>query len=219
MKRKIVAAVAALLLTFVGAGIASGNAADPFMDFGWKWSKGYVGTFRYDSSFPTTTWMRQAATASVNHISHSPYQNPDFNITTSSTANVHLQFLNGDTTSCAGSFGWVGCAKTTLNSPFTTWWVILASNRCWTNGTSSTCTTSSRFDVQTVTLNEMGHVSFLGHHVNPDYSDAVVQAQPVAYPNTNWSMRTLRQMDNARLGNLYGLDPCTVPPCPEGADQ
>jgi len=53
--------------------------------------------------------------------------------------------------------------------------------------------------VQTVTLNEMGHVSFLGHHVNPDYSDAVVQAQPVAYPNTNWSMRTLRQMDNARL--------------------
>lgn len=63
----------------------------------------------------------------------------------------------------------------------------------------------------------MGHVNNLGHHVNPAYADAVVQAAPVSYPNTNWSMRTLRWADTGRLSLLYGRDPCTVPPCPLGA--
>lgn len=41
MNRRIVATLAAVVLTFAGTGPASGNAADPFMDFGWIWPVGH----------------------------------------------------------------------------------------------------------------------------------------------------------------------------------
>lgn len=204
-----------------GLAIASPSAAaaaapDPQLDLGeWKWSVGYVGSWRFDSSFPTTSWMRTAATNAINTISHSVYANPDFEYTTGSSANVTLQYLNSTQVSCtAGVFHWKGCALTTASSPFTTWWVRLASNFCWTNGAGGrTCgSDTGAYDVQTVTLNEMGHVNILGHHVNPAYSDAVVQAAPVSYPNTNWQMRTLRWADADRLNLLYGCPS----PCPNG---
>jgi hypothetical protein len=204
------------------AGPAAADAADPTLDFGWTWPQDYVGTYRFDAGYPTASCMRSAASTAVNTISHSPYRNPDFNLTTSTSANVHLQFLSSASYSCAGyGYYWVGCAVTSLYSPFTTWWVRLASNYCWTNGAGGrTCgSDSGAYDVQTVTLNEMGHVSFLDHHVNPDYGDAVVQAYPVAYPNTYWSMRYLRWADNTTLNALYGVDECHTPPCPEGADS
>lgn len=211
-------AAAAITLTMVSP--TNANAPDPILDFGWKWPINYVGTYRFDSTFATTGWVRSAASAGVNTISHSPYRNPDFNLTDAAAANVTLRMRNSATNNCAGlGYYWVGCASTVLNAPFTTWWVSLASNYCWTNGSSNTCTTTSRFDVHTVTLNEMGHVSFLNHHVNPDYGDAVVQAAPVAYQNTYWSMRSLRSMDNTTLLRLYGWDSCQNNPCPQSTDQ
>lgn len=220
MTRRLAGLLAATAFAVGAITPVSANAPDPILNFGWIWPINTVGTYRFDASFPTTSWMRSAATAGVNTISHSPYRNPDFNTTTSGSANVTLRFLNSSTNQCASlGYYWVGCAATTLNAPFTTWWVSLASNYCWTNGTSSTCTNQPRFDVHTVTLNEMGHVSFLNHHANPDYSDAVVQAYPVAYPNTNWSMRSLRSMDNSTLFRLYGYDSCGSNPCPDSQDQ
>ena len=216
---------------WLGAGLAlvlaMGSAAptptaaadyDPLLNLGWTWPAGTTGTWRIDASFPTTSWMRTAVTNAVTTISHSPYRNPDFHFTTGTSANVNLQYKDGGT-SCAGKTGWVACAKTGLYSPFTTWWVWLASNRCWTNGAGGrTCgSDSGAYDVETVTLNEMGHVNFLAHHLNPAYGDAVVQAAPTSYPNTNWQMRTLHWADTGRLNLLYGRDPCTTPPCPLGA--
>lgn len=218
--RRSAALLAVLTLTMAMSGLTAANAGDPVLNFGWRWSNNFVGTYRFTPSFPADAWMRTAASNAVNHISRSPYRNPSFNLTTSGSANVHLQFLNSAGNNCAGlGFYWVGCAATTLNAPFNTWWVSLANNYCWTNGTNNWCTHVTRFDLQSVTLNEMGHVNFLNHHVNPDYTDAVVQAAPVAYPNANWSMRTLRQMDNVTLNALYGYDGCTIPPCPLSAGE
>lgn len=218
-RSRALALVSGVLLTLATFASANANAPDPTLDLGWKWPANTVGTYRFDATFPNIAWMRNAGTASVNHISHSPYRNPDFNLVGSGPANVTLRMLNSAKTQCAGlGFFWVGCASTTLNAPFTTWWVTLASNNCWTNGAGGrTCGgDDGAFDVQTVILNEMGHVNFLNHHFNPDYFDAVVQGVPVRFPNANWSMRTLRQMDNAKLKTLYGVDAC---PCPLGADQ
>ena len=212
--------VVALLLA-VGA-LSPGPAAaadyDPAL-LGWAWPAGTTGTWRF-GSFPTTSWMRTAVTNAVNTISHSPYRNPDFEYTTGSSANVTVEYVNSSATPCTtGVYNWKGCARTTATSPFATWWVWLASNSCWTNGSGGrTCgSDAGALDVETVTLNEMGHVNILGHHANPAYSDAVVQAAPVSYPNANWQMRTLRWADTGRLNLLYGRDPCTTPPCPLGA--
>jgi len=132
-----------------------------------------------------------------------------------------VAYLNPADNSCPGLYPnkWVACAKTTPSAPFTTWSVWLASNRCWTNGAGDrTCASDTgAFDVETVTLNEMGHVNVLGHHVNPAYADAVVQELPTSYPNANWQMRAFRWADAGRLSLLYGSDPCTTPPCPLGA--
>ena len=190
---------------------------------GWTWPAGTTGCWRF-GSFPSTSWMRTAVTNAINTISHSPYRNPDFEFTTGTSANITVEYLDSSVTSCAGKINWIGCAKTTATSPFRTWWVWLASRTasgtvCWTNGTGGrTCgSDTGAYDAETVTINEMGHVNILGHHVNPAYADAVVQAAPVKYPNTDWQMRTLRWADTGRLLLLYGRDPCVIPPCPLGA--
>jgi len=191
------------------------GAYDPVLDLGWTWPRGTFGTWRF-GSFPATAWMRTAVTNALTTASHTIYANPDFEYTTGTSANVTVEYLNSSATSCTtGVYNWVGCAKTSATSPFTTWRVWLASNRCWTNGAGGrTCTSDTgAFDVETVTLNEMGHVNILAHHVNPAYSDAVVQAGPVSYPNTNWQMRSFRWADLGRLLLLYGGD-CATPPCP-----
>lgn len=109
-----------------------------------------------------------------------------------------------------------------------TWIVWLQGNVCWTDGTNNTCTTGSRYDVQTVMLNELGHVNTLAHHLpekghetNPDYDDAVVQAapDPVGAGHPFAFNRSLRWADIGALRARYGADPCTYPPCPQGADR
>ena len=185
---------------------AAAAANDPVL-LGWTWPVNTYGTWRF-GSFPATSWMRTGVSNAVYTISRAPYRNPYFTLTTGTSANVTVEYLDSSVTSCPGAvpYNWVGCAKTTATSPFTTWWVRLASNRCWTNGAGGrTCgSDTGAFDVETVTLNEMGHVNNLAHHVNPAYADAVVQGVPTSYPNTNWQMRTLRWADNGRLYLLYG---------------
>ena len=58
------------------------------------------------------------------------------------------------------------------------------------------------FDVETIALDEFGHVEILNHHVNyadeRDYEDAVVQTVSRAKPETGWNMHrfgTLRRRD------------------------
>ncbi|MEO7663608.1 MAG: hypothetical protein ABIV26_00660, partial [Candidatus Limnocylindrales bacterium] len=63
------------------------------------------------------------------------------------------------------------------------------------------------FDVETVALDEFGHVEVLGHHVNDadqgDYADAVVQAVSHARPATGWDSHALAPCDTARLQLEY----------------
>lgn len=63
-------------------------------------------------------------------------------------------------------------------------------------------------------LNEMGHVNRLQHHINPAYADAVVQVTMYPYGQTYGTNRALRWADRGALDARYGVDPCTTPPCP-----
>lgn len=218
--RVIVTAVMALLwLTHPGA--VDGAARDPYLG-SWKWPNAYVGTYHYHPGM-TLLWMKQAATRANATIGHSAYQNPDFHVTSSESTTGYIdQVSNGN--SCFGKVGWVGCAYYD-SSP--TWYVWLASQVCWTDGTNSEPCSGTKFDVETVTLNEMGHVSTLGHHLpetshdvqgNATYDDAVVQAVPDPWGHPFGSNRALRWADTSALSARYGRDPCTVPPCPTSVD-
>jgi hypothetical protein len=155
-------------------------------------------------------WMRNEASAAVDVVSNSVIRNPDFNLTTSSSANVNIGMRNSSTGYCGGKYlGWVACAE--VRGSWTVWYVDLASNRCWMNGgVYRTCSTTSTFDVWTIILAEMLHANTLDHHVNPDRSDAVSQLNPIAYPNSGWQDRALRWADSDALFARFGSSSCTT---------
>lgn len=213
------AVLATVMLTrLLEPGPALSAANDPYLGT-WKWPTAFGGTYHYHAPF-TRSWMQSAVNRANATIGHSDYQNPDFHLTTSSSTNGSVELLS-NTNSCAGSFGWTACA--TYSPSAQTWNLWFATQRCWSDGTNQTCSDEVPYDVETVALNEMGHVNTLAHHVpavqhyeaGSNYDDAVVQkyADPVGHPfGTN---RALRWADLGALRARYGSDPC---PCPQGAE-
>ncbi len=69
------------------------------------------------------------------------------------------------------------------------------------------------FDVETIALDEFGHVQGLDHHVNhsdaSDYSDAVVQTVSRTKPSTGWNMHRYGRCDVATLQTRYDVPAAT----------
>jgi hypothetical protein len=65
------------------------------------------------------------------------------------------------------------------------------------------------FDVETIALDEFGHVEGLDHHVNyaddHDYRDAVVQTVSRAKPTAGWNMHVFGRCDIATLQREYDV--------------
>ena len=70
------------------------------------------------------------------------------------------------------------------------------------------------FDVETIALDEFGHVEILNHHVNysdeRDYEDAVVQTISRAKPDTGWNTHRFGTCDVATLQREYDLPNTTT---------
>ena len=64
------------------------------------------------------------------------------------------------------------------------------------------------YDVENIMLDELGHVTGLGHHVNfadaSDYLDSVVQTVSRARPKAGWNAHAFGRCDQAKLQLLYG---------------
>ncbi|MBI3745293.1 MAG: hypothetical protein HY264_01975 [Chloroflexi bacterium] len=75
----------------------------------------------------------------------------------------------------------------------------------WCQGLSTIA--NGCFDVETIALDEFGHVEGLDHHANladgSDYLDAVVQAVSHARPAVGWQARAFGRCDTGRLQLLY----------------
>lgn len=65
------------------------------------------------------------------------------------------------------------------------------------------------------------HLPTTAHDSNPDFDDAIVQAvpDPVGSSHPFGYNRSLRWADIGALKARYGSDPCSLPPCPLGADR
>lgn len=74
---------------------------------------------------------------------------------------------------------------------------------------------SGCFEAQTITLDELGHVLGLDHHVNlpddSDYLDAVVQTYSHARPQVGWSVRAFGRCDVATLQQTYDVASWSTP--------
>ena len=64
------------------------------------------------------------------------------------------------------------------------------------------------FDVENITLDELGHITGLGHHANfpdeSDYLDSVVQTVSRARPKAGWNAHAFGRCDQAKLQLRYG---------------
>ena len=212
--------LAAVALVFAtGPRAVLGAANDPYLGT-WKWPTAFGGTYHYHSSFGRT-WMQSAVNRANSTIGHSDAQNPDFHLTSASSTNGSVELRSSATNPCFGDYGWVGCARYSPTN--LTWELWLATEECWTDGTYQTCSDSPPYDVQTVALNEMGHVNPLAHHdpgvphyqAGSNYDDAVVQAIPDQVGHTYGTNRALRWADLGALRARYGRDPC---PCPSAIE-
>ena len=119
-----------------------------------------------------------------------------------------------------GTCGVNGIACFTRDAPdgFTMW--FREQGRAFDWGTLKWCqmyTTPPNgcYDVETVALDEFGHVEGLGHHVNyaddRDYTDAVVQTFSRTKPNTGYNMHVLGVCDTARLQIRYDVPAASSP--------
>lgn len=64
------------------------------------------------------------------------------------------------------------------------------------------------FDVENIMLDELGHITGLGHHANfadqSDYLDSVVQTVSRARPKAGWNAHAFGRCDQAKLQLRYG---------------
>lgn len=69
------------------------------------------------------------------------------------------------------------------------------------------------FDVENITLDELGHVLILDHHVNyaddSDYTDSVVQTVSHARPKIGWNAHAFGRCDVAQLQRQYDVTTVT----------
>ncbi|MBI3748864.1 MAG: hypothetical protein HY262_08475 [Chloroflexi bacterium] len=218
---KLVALLAGVILAASVPATASAHN-DGYLG-SWQWPTDYLGTYRFDSSF-SIGWMRSAVSRAVTTIGHQDSRNADFELTTASSANGVVS-LRSNGTNCGGpgNTGWGACAQ--YSPANLTWTVWYATQWCWTDGTSTSCTDTPRYDVETVGLNELGHIATLAHHLPTTshdaqgpttYGESVVQSVPDQASHVPFGVRrSLGLADTGALHARYGTDPsgCYPPPC------
>jgi hypothetical protein len=106
----------------------------------------------------------------------------------------------------------LGCFTRSAPTGFTMW--LREHGRVFDWGTLRWCQMLSSpvngcYDVETITLDEFGHIEILDHHLNHDddrdYTDAVVQTFSRTRPNEGWNMHDYGPCDSATLQVKYDV--------------
>jgi hypothetical protein len=191
----------------------------------WKWpsttSSYYSGLFKFDASVPNTTSWRDSIRRAVTTWNNRPYWSPVMTETTGSTYDIMFKY--GLSSSCDPNGDnipvWYACATVNTSSTasksqaeLNQWWIITYNSRYnWGNAVTG------RFDIQSITTNELGHAWYLNH--NPSWSEGVVQATSCAWGSTTCrdslgrsvscsncgNRRSVLVGDNSTLDHIYGV--------------
>jgi hypothetical protein len=205
------AAVLAAVLVSALAGTATAHAPDPVLSGG-LFGQDQALQFRWRSGSEPPSAMRTAIVAAAK----------DSNDSRASRA-ARFGYLSTSTNPIGygtGTCGVNGLACFTRSAPtsFTMW--FREHGRVFDWGTLRWCQmlsspTNGCYDVETIALDEFGHIEILHHHVNyaddRDYTDAVVQTVSRTRPNEGWNMHAYGVCDTATLQIKYDIPLASSP--------
>jgi hypothetical protein len=208
--RRNLAAAVALGLALLLAGTlpqAAAHSPDPLLD-GDLFAQYQLLRYRWTGAPPTalrTAVNAGAADANATRTSASP----SFAYDSKGTSTVYY----GTSVPC-GVNG-LACMRRYTPDSFGVWFRVNGHRFDW--GTLRWCELSGSpdgcYEVENVTLDELGHVLILGHHQNnsdeSDYLDAVVQTYSRAKPRAGWNAHAFGRCDVATLQQQYDLSPTT----------
>lgn len=203
--------VAALALTGLVAGGAAAHGPDPFFGGG-PFAQDQDLRFKWRSGSEPPASVKAAIKAAA----------ADVTATKGSKAATFTYDASGSNPVGYGlgaTCGVNGIACFTRDAPtgFTMW--LREQGHVFDWGTLKWCQTytappSGCYDVETIALDEFGHVEGLGHHANfasdSDYLDAVVQTVSRTKPTSGWNEHGLGRCDVAALQIQYDMTSWTA---------
>lgn len=205
----------ALLGAVLSAGVlaSSAFAATPDPTLGSAWPQDTALTYAWTSGAVPPTAMKTAVNTAASEVNTSKRaKSPSFTYSSSASNGVSY----GPDNPC-GVNG-LACFRRDAASGYWHLWFRENGHRYdW--GTLAWCEMTGSpygcFEAETITLDELGHVSGLDHHVNlpddSDYLDAVVQTYSHAKAQVGWSVNALGRCDIATLQQVYDVASWTTP--------
>jgi hypothetical protein len=190
----------------LGAAAATAHGPDPTVG-GTAWGDNQTVTYQWRSGQVPPDWMALPINAAAGDASYTRASRAASFVKTASTSASLIAY--GEPTGCS-SAGIACFDRSGAPSSFRMWfrahgYVFDWGTLRWCQGQSSF--TNGCFDVETIALDEFGHVDGLGHHVNfgdgSDYLDAVVQALSHAMPQVGWNVHAFGPCDTGRLQIIY----------------
>jgi hypothetical protein len=204
--RRILVVVGALAVLALSAGGAAAHGPDPKLSGG-SFGQDQVLRFRWRSGSEPTAAIKAAITSAA----------ADANASRGSRAATFTYASAGPNPIGYGAGATCGvnglaCFTRTAPTSFTLW--LREQGHVYDWGTLKWCQAYSSapngcYDAETITLDELGHVEGLDHHVNystdSDYEDAVVQTFSRTKPSTGWNRHSFGRCDVATLEQIYDL--------------
>jgi hypothetical protein len=204
--RWIAGAGAVVLLLTAAVGTATAHAPDPVLASG-PFGQNQVLAYRWRAGAEPASVIKtaiNAATADANASRASKAAT----FTYSSTGANPIGYGLGATCGVNG----LACFTRDVPYGFTIW--LREQGHVFDWGTLKWCQAYSTapngcYDAETITLDELGHVEGLNHHVNypddSDYLDAVVQTYSRTKPSSGWNAHAFGRCDIATLQMLYDM--------------
>jgi len=190
----------------LGAGIAAAHGPDPTVG-GSPWTPDQTVTYQWRAGQVPPDWMALPINAAAGDATSTRASRAASFVKTAGTSASLVAY--GEPTGCS-SAGIACFDRSGAPMSFKMWFrahgfVFDWGTLRWCQGQSTF--TNGCFDVETIALDEFGHVDGLGHHVNladgSDYLDAVVQALSHAMPQTGWNVHAFGPCDTGRLQIIY----------------
>ena len=206
LRRCVAGSVAMILALTAMAGSTAAHAPDPFFASG-PFGQNQVLQYRWRGGAEPSSVIKAAISAAT----------ADANASRASKAATFAYNAAGSNPIGYGvgaTCGVNGLACFTRNVPygFTIW--LREQGHVYDWGTLKWCQAYSSppngcYDAETITLDELGHVEGLDHHVNyaddSDYLDAVVQTYSRTKPSAGWNAHAFGRCDIATLQMFYDM--------------
>ena len=209
--RRLGAGIGAIVLVGMAAGAAVAAQPDPVISPAWPIDTSL--TYRWASGAVPPAIMRTAVNDAAADANASRRSRAPSYAYSSSAPNA----VSYGTDNPCGVNGLACFQRDPANAYWHLWFRENGHRYDW--GTLTWCEMAGSpngcYEAETITLDELGHVAGLDHHVNlpddSDYTDAVVQTYSRTRPQAGWNASAFGRCDVATLQQIYDVALWTTP--------